>query len=247
MQLTEAGELYLSRIVSIVDELARAHDDVVSTQSDPIGTLRLTTSVAFGQVCLMPLVPDFRARFPRLKLELVMADANLDLVVDRIDLAIRLAPSYGADVIGVKLFPTRYRVVASPDYLEQMGQVSEPGDLVARNCVLLALPDYRSRWLFRQVGTVEEVPISGDFICSSVLALRSAALAGLGPALLVDWLIDEELASGRLIDLFPDHDVTATTYETAAWLLYPSRQYMPNKVRAMIQFLRSRLPSRHAG
>jgi DNA-binding transcriptional LysR family regulator len=134
--------------------------------------------------------------------------------------------------------------VASPGYIEQYGWPAKPGDLGSRNCLLLALPEYRSRLLFRREGGIEEVPVSGDFMCTSVLALRTAALAGLGPALVVDWLIREELARGHLLDLFPQHDVTATTWDTAAWLLYPSRRYMPDKVRATIRFLRGRLLSR---
>lgn len=246
MRLTEAGDLYLARVAPIVDELERAHDEATSTRSNPVGTLRLTGSVAFGQVRLMPILPEFRALFPRLKLELILTDANLDLVADRIDLAIRLAPSYGADVIGAKLFPTHYRVVASSAYVTQMGRPLAPHDLSTRNALLLTLPEYRSRWLFRTNKDIEEVPVTGDFICSSVLALRSAALSGLGPALLADWLIHEELASGQLVNLFPDHEVAATSFDTAAWLLYPSRRYMPSKVRAIIQFLRSRLPSHSA-
>jgi len=75
-------------------------------------------------------------------------------------------------------------------------------------------------------------------VISSPLVIFTCALDGMGPALLVDWLADEALADGSLLDLFPDYAVTATNFDTAAWLLYPSRTYLPTKVRIVIDFLR---------
>jgi len=83
--------------------------------------------------------------------------------------------------------------------------------------------------------------VEGHLVLSTALALRSAALDGLGPVLLADWHLDDDIAQGRLVDLFPHHEVTATTFDTAAWLLYPSRNYLPHKVRATIEFLRKHL------
>jgi DNA-binding transcriptional LysR family regulator len=241
LTLTEAGESFLARIGPLVDELERACEEVSSSGSQPSGTLRLTASVAFGQICLVPLLSAFRRAFPRLRLELLLTDTNLDLVADRIDLAIRLGPSYRGDVIGAKLFATRYRVVASPAYLAREGVPRTPRDLGSRSCLLFPLPVFRDRWLFRRGTTLEEVPIRGDLVLSTALALRSAALDGLGPVLLADWHLHDDFAHGRLVDLFPQHEVTATTFDTAAWLLYPSRRYLPHKVRATIEFLRKHL------
>jgi DNA-binding transcriptional LysR family regulator len=241
MSLTQAGELFLARLVPVLEELGRAQDEITSLRADPVGSLRLTASVAFGQACLVPLLPSFREAFPRLQLELLLSDSNLDLVAERIDLAIRLAPSYRADVVGVKLFATRYRVVASPADLARHGVPEAPAAIGRRDCLLFTLPEFRTRWLFRRDGVTEEVPVRGNLVISNALALRQAALAGLGPALLADWLVDGDLASGALIDLFPGHEVTATSFDTAAWLLYPSRDHLPRKVRSAIDFLRAHL------
>jgi len=88
------------------------------------------------------------------------------------------------------------------------------------------------------------VAIHGHIVISNALALRECALLGLGPALLADWLIDEDIAAGRLLQLFPEYEVTATIFETAAFMLYPSRAFLPNKVRVMIDFLRRHLGRR---
>jgi DNA-binding transcriptional LysR family regulator len=89
---------------------------------------------------------------------------------------------------------------------------------------------------------IEETLVDGDILSTNAVSLRDCARAGIGPALLADWLVREDLHTGRLIDLFSGYDVTATEFETAAWLLYPSRSFLPLKVRAVIDFLREQLP-----
>ena len=240
--LTEAGEIYLARVTALVDELDFARDEARGVSAGPIGTLRLTVAVSFGYTMLIPLLPAFRARYPAVKLELLLTDAVLDLVTERVDLAIRLGRRFSPDFIATKLLETQYRVCASPAYLANKKAPKAPEELQQHSCLLLALPEYRTRWFFRdKQAAVQEVPVHGDVSILSTLALRACALAGMGPALLPNWLIDEDIAQGHLIDLFPDYRVAATDFDTAIWLLYPSRTHLPNKVRVMIDFLKQHL------
>lgn len=174
-----------------------------------------------------------------MKVEAVFTDANVNLIADRIDLAVRLAPQVTGDLIVTKLRNTRYMVVASPDYLIKAPQLAHPRDLSAHRVILFPFQPFRSRWLFRdESGTLLEQPVDGDLILSPAGALRDAAVAGLGPALLADWLVASDIAEGRLVRCLHAWNVTATTFDTAAWLVYPSRSYLPGKTRAMIDFLR---------
>ncbi|MCA8931697.1 MAG: substrate binding domain-containing protein, partial [Rhodospirillaceae bacterium] len=159
----------------------------------------------------------------------------------------RLGTRVAGDVVAAKLADTAYRVCASPDYLAREGRPERPEDLAECDCLRFALPGFRARWLFADLagGTVD-VPVKGSIQVSGALALRTLALAGMGPSLLADWLVDADIADGRLVDLFPSHRVTATSFETAVWLIYPSRAYLPQKVRAMIDFLRGAVPRRPA-
>lgn len=243
MTLTEAGAKYLARLEPLLEELDQARDDALLVSAQPIGTIRLTASVAFGQKCIAPLLPKLRRVFPDLGVDLVLSDTNLDLVSEGIDLAVRLGPSRDSALIGIKLVDTRYRVCASPSYLTKARQeglpLRTPADLAAHRCLRLNLPDYRSRWQFRDsTGAINEVAVDGDVLISSPLVLLTCAVRGMGPALLADWMAGDEIAEGELVDLFPGHAVTATDFETAAWLLYPSRTYLPRKVRVAIDFLR---------
>jgi DNA-binding transcriptional LysR family regulator len=241
---TEAGTRYFARMEPLLEEMERARDDATEVNSIPKGTLRLTTTVSFGQICVVPLLPILRTTLPELKIELILSDDNLDLIAERIDLAIRLSPPLAdTGLIGTKFIDTHYRVCASPAYLESEGSLHEPIELSSRRCVLFALPQYRTRWLFRhRTEEIVEVPVDGDILSTNAVSLRDCVRAGMGPALLADWLVGEDLRAGRLVDLFPDHEVTATEFETAAWLLYPSRSFLPLKVRAVIDFLRAQLP-----
>lgn len=241
LTLTEAGALYLARMEPLIAQMEEATEEVRAHGRGPVGTVKLATSVAFGITMIVPLLKAFRAAFPALKLELLMSDANADLVGEGVDLAIRLAPSIEANVIATKLFATRYRVAASPAWLAAH-PLDCPQELAKRPVLRFALPGFRDRWLFRYDDEeVLTVPVDGDLIMSSPLALRDAARAGLGATLLPDWLIEADLRGGGLIDCFGQAQVTATDFATGAWLIYPSRSFLPNKVRATIDFLRQHL------
>ncbi|WP_299283877.1 LysR family transcriptional regulator [uncultured Tateyamaria sp.] len=241
---TEAGALYLARIAPLLDELDQARDAAAQVGTKPSGRVRLTASVAFGHEVIVPHLADLRAELPEIELELVLSDQTVDLVAAQVDIAVRLAPAPKGDLISARLMRTRYRVVASPDYTQALGLIDTPDALAQRDCLRMTLPDYRTEWRFRKGGDERVVGVTGPLLISNALALRAAARAGLGPALLADWMVDRDIDARRLIDLFPDHDVTATTYDTGAWLLYPSRAYLPTKVRAVIDFLRGRISSR---
>ncbi len=242
LTVTEAGAAYLRRMEAVVDEIARAREEAATLSQAPAGTLRITASVSFGTVVLVPVLAEFQRRFPDLTVDLVLTDRNLDLVADRIDLGIRLAPEIDGDVVCSQLIATRYRVCASPQYLGDAAAVATPEDLSGHRCVLLDLPGYRTAWRFLgRDGRESAVAVSGSTILSNALAVREAVAHGLGVALLADWLIADDLTSGRLVDVFPECEVTATTFETGAWVVYPSRSFLPRKVRVMVDYLREAL------
>jgi DNA-binding transcriptional LysR family regulator len=110
LSLTEAGQVYLTRVAPLLDEVEQAREEALAASTGVSGTLRLTTSVAFGYQHLAALLPKFRVLHPQLKVEVLMTDSNLHLVNDRIDLAIRLGARFEGDVVCSKLASTRYRV-----------------------------------------------------------------------------------------------------------------------------------------
>jgi DNA-binding transcriptional LysR family regulator len=245
ISLTDAGALYLARVEALIEEFDRAREEAASLATALSGTLRITASVTFGERVILPLLPEVRRLHPDLQIEALFTDANLDLVAERIDVAVRLAPSIEGDLVVTKLADTHYRVVASPSYVAKAKPLATPQDLSGHACLVFTFRPFRTRWIFRDLqGATTEVPISGAIALSPAGSLRESAIAGLGPALLPDWLVDEDIAAGRLVRLFADHAVTATTFDTAAWIVYPTRAYLPAKVRFMVDFLKERLARR---
>ncbi|MEQ5837880.1 LysR substrate-binding domain-containing protein [Paraburkholderia acidicola] len=239
--LTDEGDAYLSRVSHLLEELDSASDELKSVAQQPAGTLRVTASVAFGQTCLVPLMPEFARLYPQIQLELIFTDANLDMVSDRIDLALRLSPRMGQDLVRVKWFDASYKVCASPDYLSRHGVIQQPGDLSNHRCVLFGHPHPQSSWFVRDAaGTTHTIPVPAAMIASNGLAQRELTLAGIGPALMPTWLSALHVASGQLVDVLPGYTVTPGDFEGAAWLLYPNRSFLPAKTRAILSFLMSR-------
>jgi DNA-binding transcriptional LysR family regulator len=236
---TEAGMVYFQRIQPLVEEMQQAIDVAIDVSGQPKGTLRITASVSFGLKCIVPLLPDFRSMYPDLTMDLVLTDANVDLFAERIDLAIRLGLLADSTSIAQQLIQTRYFICASPQYLKQWGHPKIPSDIEKHNCLLFPLAGFRSKWRFRNRDREEsEVFVRGHTIISNAIALQQCAIAGMGLALLPNWLIGDDLRDGTLVNVFPSYDVTATEFSTAAWLVYPSRAYVPLKVRVFIDFLK---------
>ena len=237
LALTEAGECYLRRIDPLVDEFGAAREEALGLVGRPCGHLRVTASSAFGQTVIAPLLASFRRAFPDVVLELLLTDAIVDLVSERVDIAFRLGPRPSGDYIVGRLRPTRMRVVASPSFLREAPAVKEPADLATFSCLLSAL-QRSTRWTFRRQDETQEVVVTGGVTTSNTVVLRHCALDGLGFALLADWLVDRDVAEGRLAVALPDWTVSAGETEPGVWMVYPSSSFLPLKTRAFISLLR---------
>lgn len=245
LALTEAGETFLHRIDPVTAEIEAIGEELRQSDKALAGRVSLSTSVAFGQKQVMPHVAAFRERYPDLLLDLKLTDRNVDLVAEQIDFAIRLAPSLQIDVVASKLITTRYHVVASPQYIRESGPLQSPQELSSHPVICFDLPVFKDRWRFKDGHGAFAVEITPVVTITSALALREAALMGLGPALLADWMIRDDLASGDLIDLFPDYLATATDFDAGAWMIYPKRTFIPARTRATMDFFRDAIRLSH--
>lgn len=239
---TEAGTTYCERIEPLLEEIQQAIEITADVSGKPKGILRVTASVSFGHHCIVPLLPEFATHYPDLTVDLWLTDAVVDLLADRIDIAVRLGILADSTLIAQRLIPTHYMVCGSAAYLQRSPPLQQPTDLTHHNCLLFPLTGFRSRWRFQdQNDHLIEVAITGHTIISSAIALKQCAIAGMGLALLPNWLVGNDLHSGTLVNVFPNHKVTATDFNTAAWLVYPSRAYVPLKVRVFMEFLKQKI------
>ena len=241
---TEAGNAYFLNIRDLIEQLEHAADAARDLVQQPIGTLRITTSTFFGQTVLAPLLPELVSLFPTLSFDLVLADHHVDIVAERIDLAIRFGVRPEGDLVAVELRERKFVVAASPSYVAANGAPETPADLADHSCIRLSMPGYREHWRFRLPGgDPTTVAVGGRIQVSHGGTAVACAINGAGPAMLADWAAAPHIASGTLVEFFPEHEVTGTEFDTACWLVYPSGSYVPQKVEVVARYLRDKLGS----
>jgi len=241
MQPTEAGRLYFQRIESIVDELQQAQLMVSDISTQPAGILRVTTSTTFGNMAIMPVIPEFMRRYPELSLDIVMTEANLDLLAEGIDVAVRLGSLTDSSLIATRLYDMDFVICASQSYLDKHGEPKVPDELSEHNCLIFPMPGYNNQWGFRDKhGNVSMITVKGRITVSNALALKQCVAQDMGISLLTQWTVWRELEEGSLVRLFPDYNVTVNEFDNAIWLVYPSQGYLPVKVRVFIDFLKEK-------
>lgn len=141
-------------------------------------------------------------------------------------------------MIARRLCTMEFLAVASPAYLARRGTPVLPHDLEQHNCLLFPMPGFSPQWKFRdKSGKEEHMAVEGQCVISNAEALRDCALQHMGIALIPRWICWRELQDGQLCELFPDYSVSATDFDSAVWLVYSSRQYLPLKVRVFIDYL----------
>lgn len=234
VQLTEAGQEYYHHCIRILNDFQEAEASIGKGKIKPTGTLRISTSTAFGRTFILPHLNEFFDAYPDIVIDLLFDDDYVDLVKEGIDLAIRIGPLADSSLIAKKIGTSPRVVVASPEYLVKHGRPKKPADLVNHNCLLYSLQKTPDIWYFNSMQEGDEsVRVSGRFKASSHEALCDATVAGLGISVLCEWYTPPFFKDGRLKLILPDHQ--PTTYDIH--VIYPERRFVPQKVKSMIEFL----------
>jgi DNA-binding transcriptional LysR family regulator len=233
---TEVGQNYYERCLRILNDLEDADRAAGDLQAAPRGLLRVTTSVSFGAHRLAPAVADFLVAYPDVAIDLSLHDNYVDLVEERIDIAIRLGQLSDSSLIARKLYEVEMVLCASPAYLEANGTPQRARDLLGHNCLIYTYAAPRA-WTFTdRNGKSEVVRISGRLSANGGDALLALALKDAGLLLAPDYLVDEDLRAGRLVALLPEYK----TLQVPVYAVYPHSQHLSAKTRAFIDFLATR-------
>lgn len=228
---TEAGMAFHAYCRAVVEQADEAEQHLGQLQSAPRGVLRLAVPLAFGLVQVAPRLPQFRAQFPELQIELELRESAVDMVGGAFDLRLQLGEPEDGSLVARRLATSRRLVVASPAYLDARGVPRQPDDLALHDC-LRTLSASDERWVFSGHEGERVVRVGGPLRANSALALRDSVLAGLGVARLPSFLVADDLASGRLKCLFANWTPTAE----GLYACYPHRRHLPAKVRAALDF-----------
>ncbi len=241
MALTEAGEIFLQKVSPAVEELNAAKDAVLKTRLQPSGHLRVSASVAFGNVVIAPLLKTFRAKYPEITIELLLSDSVVDIVGEGIDLAIRHGELADSALVCKRLCDVEYYLVASPEYLRSAANIDYPSDLNHHSLINYTLSNFKRHWWFVRDSTTESVSVNAAILSSNPTAIRVCARDGLGIAPMADWLVAEDLRRGLLVQLLPQWQVVANTQDqkSSIWLVRHSREFLPAKVSLFEDYLLS--------
>ena len=233
MSLTEAGEAYARRssaILTEVDELQSATQDL---HRNPRGNLRVTAGVAFGHHCLVPTVAPFLADNPDVSLQLDLTNRLVDIVEEGYDLAIRMAELTDSSLISRKLTSSKNYVCAAQEYIRQNGNPSTPEDLTKHCCIVVSGQKDQSLWQLSNGEHDYAVSVSGRLQVNSAEAATRVMRDGLGIALLPDFIIDKDLASGNVQRLLMEYDIK----DDQVYAIYPHKHHLSAKVRVFIDHL----------
>lgn len=239
MSLTEAGRQLFDTVQPRLTEIEHAVRHLGDAGDEPSGLIKINTSRMAAKALIEPHLGEFYARYPKLRLELVMAESLSNIIADGCDAGIRLGRSLANHVVAVPVTPALSMAVAgSPAYFERHGAPQTPADLAQHNCI-----NYRYSgsgaihdWDFNEPGKRGQhftLAVSGNLTTNDDEGMTRAALQGLGLIQNIDIAIRPYLADGRLVRVLSDW----THAQPGFYLYTPTREQMPSKVRALIDFL----------
>lgn len=238
LTLTSAGQAFHERCAGAVDGLVEAGQELVTGSREPSGLVRVAATADFFDFFPMEWVADFLAANPLVRVDFVLSDAKADLIAEQIDVAFRGGAQPDSGYVGRKLLgPRTDGLVASPAYIAARGAPATLQDLAQHDCVTAAHPSGRATWRLTGPDGEEEVQVTGRFSGNTAQALRRAAVAGLGIALLPPSMGRLDVAAGRLVPVLPQYQRTGQ----GLTVLYPSRKHLPLAVSAFIAMVTQKL------
>lgn len=239
LSLTEAGSEYLERVRHILAEIDDAEALASSSSRKASGTLRLYCHPGFGQAQLAMLLPRFAAQVPDVVLDVTMHDRAVDLVEEGYDAGIFIGlQKIDASMVARRLATSTVVLCASPGYIARHGAPAEPADVSQHVCLNYAHDQLRDSWPVHMGDKTVHVPITARMVSNNTAVLRQACLAGMGIMIRSSFMLEDDLASGRLVRLLEGNNTGCLSVSLA----YPSRRMLSYKVRAFIDFMSAEFP-----
>lgn len=240
IRLTDGGRIYFEQCRQALAQLLDAEREVTGGQVAPAGVLRISMPTPYGHYRVLPLLPEFRQRYPDVQLEIHLSNRNIDFADEGYDLAIRGRVPADSTVIARKLEDAELVLVAAPSYLKRAGKPKTLEDLQKHDCIQFELPSTGRRipWPFHVNSEINnkvvDVVTSGGYSCSDdVLGIVTLARSGAGIVQTYRFIVDKDIKNGDLIELLPQFGGTSRPF----FLLYPHARHLSLRVRTFVDFL----------
>ncbi|ARS28853.1 LysR family transcriptional regulator [Sphingomonas sp. KC8] len=230
LALTDAGERFHADVIAILQSIREAEDRITGVRREPAGPLRVSAPTSFGRLHVAPRLGAFLARYPRIELDLNLTDAYVDLLSDRVDLAIRITAHLPASLDGRRLATNRRVLCASPLYLADKDVPHGLSDLAGHR---LLAADEQMPW--RLVSGRQKRAVDGrsHVRTNSSEIVRELAIAGVGIALRSLWDVEDALADGRLVQILPEWEGST---DLGIYAVYPRAPSRPAALDAFVDF-----------
>lgn len=232
--LTDAGFNYLAAARRILEDIDEAERRARGEFIAPKGELVLTAPIHFGRLHVLPIVREFLSLYPEISIRLVLTDRNVDLLEDRVDMAVRIGELGDSSLIGTKIGAMRTVVTASPVLLASRGVPQSPEDLLNYPCITIDLPMPSTGWRFKPAGSrrVIDVPVLPRLAITTTEAAVQAAVDGVGIARTLCYQVADPIAAGRLKLILRDFEPELAPIH----LIHGARGAMPMKMRTFLDF-----------
>jgi DNA-binding transcriptional LysR family regulator len=232
--LTDVGDAFYRRCKPLLGELQEAETAVNEAVLKPTGLLRIQASLSFSMIVIAPLLPEFSARYPDLRVEIVASNRYADLLEGGIDVAIRNREFENDSAITVRrLAETKRVLAASPQYLQRHGTPRTPDELKHHRLLIYNLANHPNELRFTRDGAETALAVHGVLEANDGQIVRAAALKHLGILMQPMYIIHDDVVAGRLVPLLREWELQRLTINIA----YPTRRHLPAKVRCFVDFL----------
>lgn len=231
LTLTETGSGYFRRVVDILSLYEEAEDFISRGNTSHSGLLKVSVPTTFSRLHIAPHLHEFFARYPGIRLDLQVGDAHVDIVREGFDLAIRIGELPDSSLVAKRIAPDSRAICATRSYLQNNGEPRTLAELESHNCLTV---DTVEVWRLHTPGGEVQFRPRGNVRCNSSDIVRELVIAGTGIGMLSTWDVGPALRDGSLRAILPEHRGTP---DCAVHAVYPTREFMPAKVQALIDFL----------
>jgi DNA-binding transcriptional LysR family regulator len=228
---TSSGQAYFEQCRPLLDELDQLHASMQFTNASPRGELHIAAPQTFAEMHLMSVVSNYARRYPDVIVDLQLTDRYVDLVEERIDVAIRIGTLDDSTLVARKLGDVRMQLCASPDYIAEYGEPEEPRQLSHHHCILDSNYAGGNHWTLGRADQIITVEVQPHLIVNSARAGRELVLAGHGIGFLPSFAIADDIKQGKLKAVLPMH----VPEPIGIYAAYLNRKHLSAKVRLFIE------------
>lgn len=238
LSLTESGTKLVEHARAILAEGQAAEEAARDEASEPVGLVRLAVPMSFGLSHVGPVVAEFLCEYRGISIDMHLSDAKVDLIGEGFDIGLRIASLPDSSLRARKLRDVRTHIVAAPSYLERMGTPRHPAELGEHECLRYSLLTTPELWRFTNAkGEEAAVRPHGRLRANNSDVMLYSLRSGHGIAVVPDFIIDADLASGAVVPILQDW----RPQPVALHLVTPPGMIRPARVTALIEYLVERL------